>query len=56
MGQNFDLVNLVEECLAKNLHYERLLHKNGIDFDKLHITADKHSRAVDDPALIKYTD
>ena len=56
--QNFDLMDMVEESMAKTLQYERLLHKNGIKIPSLEATVDSSSsnRKVVDKAPVKYVE
>ena len=58
LTQNYDLVDLVEESMAKTLQYERLLHKNGIRVPSLENTVESSSgtRKTVDKAPIKYTE
>ena len=54
--QNFDIANLLEESLARNNHYERLLHKHKIPFGDMEVTHEEHQIEVRDKALYKYVD
>ena len=57
LTQNFDLMHLLEQSMAKTLQYERLLQKNGIKVPSLETNADvsSGSRKVVDKAPIKFT-
>ena len=56
LTEDFELVNQLEEAMAKNRHYEELLRKNGIKVPSLEVTANKSARSVKDNAFLSYID
>ena len=54
LEQNFQLLDMVEETMAKTLQYERILHKNGIKVPSLETSVSKSGeRSVVDKAPVK---
>ena len=56
LRQNFEIANLAEEAMSKNLYYESILRKNGIKIDGLEnvLDVDKHERKTRDLAMDRF--